>query len=121
MWKLDAYRYALFLLDQMRGDLARLTTRDTEQSRDQLRRAVASIGSNLAEGYSRPTLADRARFYAYALGSVRESVWWYSALRGELGDEITLARFDLLSRLRRLITGLLKSIQSRLPSTNFTP
>jgi len=40
--------------------------------RDQLHRAAASVALNLAEGYGRQTLADQRRFFAMALGSVRE-------------------------------------------------
>ncbi len=38
---------------------------------------VGSIRANIAEGYSRGTGKDRARFYEYALGSARESRDWY--------------------------------------------
>jgi four helix bundle protein len=44
----------------------------TRPLRDQLRRAAAGVALNLAEGYGRPTLADQRRFFAMALGSVRE-------------------------------------------------
>jgi four helix bundle protein len=41
--------------------------------RDQLLRASESIILNLAEGSAKPTAKDRARYYAIALGSFRES------------------------------------------------
>ena len=39
---------------------------------NQLRRAAISITSNLAEGFSRPTYQDKARFYAISQGSLTE-------------------------------------------------
>jgi four helix bundle protein len=41
--------------------------------RDQLNRATLSIVLNLAEGSAKPTIKDRKRFYAIALGSLRET------------------------------------------------
>jgi four helix bundle protein len=113
IWKFDAYTLSLFLLYQMRADLRAIRSRDTVKARDQLRAAVASIGANFAEGYSRPTLADRSRFYSYALGSVREAIWWYSALEDELGDRVVVERVESLSRIRRLLVGILKAVQAR--------
>ena len=40
--------------------------------RDQLLRAALSIVLNLAEGSAKPTPKERRRFYAIALGSLRE-------------------------------------------------
>lgn len=40
--------------------------------RDQVTRAGLSVASNVAEGYERPSGADRARFLHYAMGSCAE-------------------------------------------------
>ncbi|MFH1866832.1 MAG: four helix bundle protein [Patescibacteria group bacterium] len=39
---------------------------------DQMRRATVSIGSNIAEGFSRQSYAEKAQFYAIAQGSLTE-------------------------------------------------
>jgi four helix bundle protein len=41
--------------------------------RDQLLRASSSVVLNIAEGSAKPTPRDQRRFYAIALGSLRES------------------------------------------------
>lgn len=38
----------------------------------QIRRAVVSITSNIAEGFSRNTIKDKVQFYSIALGSLTE-------------------------------------------------
>lgn len=40
---------------------------------NQLRRAVISISSNIAEGFSRKTLKDKVHFYLMSLGSLTEA------------------------------------------------
>lgn len=78
LWKMTVYRVALFLSDLGWRDTVRLM-RDRRMIglSDQLYRALGSVSANLAEGYSRGTGKDRARFYEYALGSARESRDWY--------------------------------------------
>lgn len=70
---------------------------------DQLYRSLGSISANLAEGYSRGTGKDRARFYEYALGSARESRDWYSKGRHILGEVVTEHRLQLLVEIIRLL------------------
>jgi four helix bundle protein len=69
----------------------------------QLFRAVGSIAANMAEGYSRSTGLDRARFLEYALGSVRESLVWYHAAREAVGVAVADDRAARLVELRRLL------------------
>src|SRR5689334_5601699 len=75
LWKLDAYRVALYLIHLARQDCRRgRAARADPWLLSQLVRATGSISANLSEGYSRSTRADRLRFLAYALSSTRESV-----------------------------------------------
>ena len=77
LWKMEAYRLALFAADLGWHDVTRLTgDRRTLDLAGQLYRALGSIEANISEGYSRGSGRDRARFYEYALGSARESRGW---------------------------------------------
>ena len=121
LWKLDTYRLALYLGDLVRGDVRRAKGDEYSGARNQLLACVSSISANIAEGYSRPTPGDRARFYGYALGSTRESITWYASIRDAIGDEIVFARYRHLARIRRLLIAIQKSIHSKLPPGAFTP
>lgn len=89
LWKVEAYRLAVFLVDISWNDVTRLLTdKRTMGLSDQLYRSIGSISANLAEGYSRGTNRDRARFYEYSLGSAREGRDWYYKGRFVLGDVV---------------------------------
>jgi len=108
VWKVEAYRLALFLADLGWHDVTRLSQdRRTLNLSDQLYRSIGSICANLAEGYSRSTGKDRARFYEYALGSARESRDWYYKGRHILGNEITSHRLRLLTQIIRLLLTMI--------------
>lgn len=86
LWKIEAYRLALFLAELVWHDVTKLMQdRRTLGLSDQLYRAVGSISANISEGYSRSGGRDRARFYEYALGSARESRGWFYKGRHVLG------------------------------------
>jgi four helix bundle protein len=111
IWNLLAYRIARCLVDQAQGDSEHLVRHVDPKTVSQLSRAVASIGANIAEGYSRRSAADRSRFYGYALGSAREATVWYRSVASNL-DATTLAlRMAFLAQERRLIMGMVKSVQ----------
>jgi four helix bundle protein len=105
LWSLLAYRLARYALDLTKADLSQ-TRRLGNETRDQLLSSVASIAANLAEGHSRNTSRERARFYNYALGSAREANVWYSSIADALPDGTATARSAVLSRLKKLIYGL---------------
>ena len=76
---------------------------------DQLYRAIGSISANIAEGYSRGSHKDRARFYEYALGSARESRDWYYKGRHILSESVTLHRLNLMTEIIRLLLVMVPS------------
>ena len=100
VWKLEAYRLALFAGDLAWPDVTKLMTdKRTISTADQLHRASGAISSDIAEGYSRRSGKDQARFYEYALGSVRESRDWYYKGRHVLGEQVAEHRMELLTRI----------------------
>ena len=113
LWQVAAYRLALFLADLGWRDASKLVQdRRTIGLSDQLYRAVGSISANVAEGYSRGTGKDRARFYEYALGSARESRDWYFKGRYILGESVTQHRLQLLTEVIRLLLTMVPQQRS---------
>lgn len=108
LWKMEVYRLALFLSDLSWTDATRLVQdRRTMALSDQLYRSVGSVGANIAEGYSRGSGKDRARFYEYALGSARESRDWYYKGRYVLGEHVARHRIHLLTQITRLLLTMI--------------
>ena len=119
LWKLDVYRAALYFQHAARGDCKRLrAAHHDEDTLRQLSQAAGSIGANLSEGYSRSTGADRLRFLTYALGSARECVPWYQAVRDAVPDDVIDERLRLVARIRSLLLGMIRSIRRTRPSKN---
>jgi four helix bundle protein len=109
LWRLEAYRLALFLSDLAWEDATKLLRdRRTRETADQLHRATAKISAHVAEGYSRDTGKERAHFYGYALGSTRESRDWYYKSRHVLGGAVTAHRLALTTSLIRLILAAIR-------------
>ena len=104
LWKVKVYRLALFVANLGWYDITKLAQdRRTVSLSDQLYRALGSISANIAEGYSRSSNKDRARFYEYALGSARESRDWYYKGRHILSKSVTSHRLNLMTEIMRLL------------------
>lgn len=81
----------------------------------QLRRAVVSITSNIAEGFSRSTAKDKAHFYSIALGSLTE-VQNQLLISRDLGYITKDVYQDILVKIIemiRMINGLIRSATER--------
>ena len=108
LWKMRVYRLALFAADIAWQDVTQLAQdMRTIALSDQLFRSIGSMSANIAEGYSRGSGKDRARFYEYSLGSARESRDWYYKSRHILGEAVTEHRLDLCSQIIRLLLTML--------------
>jgi four helix bundle protein len=104
LWKMEAYRLALFLAELGWHDATKLMRdRRTLGLSDQLYRALGSIAANISEGYSRNSGRDRARFYEYSLGSARESRGWFYKGRHVLGAAVVEHRLHLVTQIIRLL------------------
>ena len=104
LWRVEAYRLALFLSEICWHDVSKLIKdHRTRSLADQLYRAVSPVSANIAEGYSKSTGRDRARFYGYALGSARESRDWYYKSHHILKDEVVQHRIKLTTQIIRLL------------------
>ena len=122
LWKMAAYRLALFLGDVGWHDVTKLSQdRRTIGLSNQLYEALGSISANLAEGYSRGSGKDRARFYEYALGSARESRDWYFKSRHVLGEAVIQHRLQLLAEILRLLLTMVPQQRGRSLHEENTP
>ena len=108
LWKMTVYRRALYAADLGWDDVTRLS-RDsrTRAVADQLNRALGGISATIAEGYSRGSGRDRARFYEYALGSARETRDWYYKARHVLGEGVATQRMQLHTEIIRLLLTII--------------
>ena len=80
----------------------------------QLRRAAASIPSNVAEGCGRGTDADFARFVQIALGSSSELEYWLLLSRDlELLDPRAHQAIDMkVTEVKRMLASVLQKLRA---------
>jgi four helix bundle protein len=103
LWRMEVYRLSLFAEDLAWPDTSKLVhDKRTISLSDQLLRSVGSVGANIAEGYSRQSGKDRARYYEYALGSAHEARNWYWPARHILTEGVAVHRIRLLTHIVRL-------------------
>jgi hypothetical protein len=89
LWRMEVFRLALFAGDLAWHDVSRLARdKRTLGLADQLYRPAGSVAANIAEGYSRRSGKDQARFYEYSLGSAREARVWYYQGRHVLSEVV---------------------------------
>lgn len=104
LWKMEAYRLALFAAEIGWHDATELMKdKRTVGMADQLYRSLGSISANLAEGYSHHTGRARAQYYQYALGSARESRDWYYKAHHVLKDEVSTHRIAFITQIIKLL------------------
>lgn len=80
---------------------------------NQMRRAAVSVGSNIAEGFSRNTAKDKSQFYSVARGSATELESQLLLARdiGYLNVDAFNILQERLNKVGRLTTGLIQYLQ----------
>ena len=115
--KLDAYVYAKELVKQVYALIKKFPKEEQYALCDQLRRAVISITSNIAEGSGRTTPKDQAHFYTMAFGSLME-VLAQLDIACEL-EYLTKTEFDqielLINKEAKILSGLVSKRNSLNP------
>jgi four helix bundle protein len=116
--KLDVWQKAIDSADHIYKETRGFPVQERFGLTNQLRRAAVSISSNLAEGSSRSSKNDFARFAEIAAGSVLEVVSQAFIARHQclLGENQFRKIYADAEKLSRMLSGLRKSLLSTLNS-----
>ena len=110
--KLDVWRKAIDFADLVYSSTRSFPAEERFGLTNQMRRAAVSISSNIAEGCSRTSKTDFARFLEIATGSVFEVVSEaFVGRRQKFLDEKTFhPMYEAAQEQSRMLTGLRKSL-----------
>jgi four helix bundle protein len=113
--KLDVWQKAIDFADLVYKDTRMFPDNERFGLTNQMRRAAVSISSNIAEGTSRMSQADFARFIEIATGSVFEVVSqaFIGRRQGFLNEESFRALYSAAEEVGRMLSGLRKSLASK--------
>lgn len=112
--KLDAWHEAVGFADLVYKVSAQFPTEERFGLTNQMRRAAVSVSSNLAEGCSRSSKADYARFVGLATGSLFETLSQATIGRnqGFLDQTQYQQLYAAAEKQCRMLSGLRKSLES---------
>ena len=112
--KLDVWQKAIGFADLVYNHTRHFPADERFGLTNQMRRAAVSISSNIAEGTSRLSQADFARFIEIAMGSVFEVVSQAFVGRRQdfLNQESFRALYTAAEEIGRMLSGLRKSLAS---------
>ena len=116
--KLEVWQKAIDFADLIYNETRAFPGEERFGLTNQLRRAAVSISSNIAEGSSRSSKNDFARFAEIAAGSVFESVSQAFVARRQtfLNEQQFREIYTSAEELSRMLSGLRKSLLSTLNS-----
>ena len=105
---LDVYKEAKNLVKMVYGLIEKFPKVETYALCDQLRRAVISVPSNIAEGSGRTSSKDQAHFFEMAFGSLME-VSCQMDIACDLGyiEQLELTQVEeLIRKIAAMLSGL---------------
>jgi four helix bundle protein len=110
--KLDVWQKAIDFADLVYKHTRDFPADERFALTNQMRRAAVSISSNIAEGTSRMSQTDFARFIEIATGSVFEVVSqsFIGRRQGFLNKENFRAMYGAADEIGRMLSGLRKSL-----------
>ena len=116
--KLDVWQKAIDFADLIYSENRAFPPDERFGLTNQLRRAAVSISSNIAEGSSRSSKSDFARFVEIATGSVFEVVSqaFIAQRQSFLSEDQFREIYTDAEELSRMLSGLRKSLLSTLTS-----
>jgi four helix bundle protein len=116
--KLDVWQKAIDFASPVYNETRAFPAEERFGLTNQLRRAAVSISSNIAEGSSRSSKSDFARFLEIAAGSVFEVVSqaFIAQRQGFWSDVHFRQIYSDAEELSRMLSGLRKSLLSTLNS-----
>ena len=117
--KLIVYQQALLLVKNVYALINKFPANERNALSDQLRRAVISIPSNIAEGMGRNSIKERIHFLEIAKGSLSETMCQLEIahLLAYISDEELNNSENNLINISRLLAGLKKSLEEKKQST----
>jgi four helix bundle protein len=112
--KLDVWQKAIDFADLVYNHTRNFPADERFGLTNQMRRGAVSISSNIAEGTSRLSQTDFARFLEIATGSVFEVVSqsFIGRRQGFLNEENFHALYSAADEIGRMLSGLRKSLIS---------
>jgi four helix bundle protein len=110
--RLDVWQKAIGFADLVYNHTRHFPPEERFGLRNQMRRAAVSISSNIAEGTSRMSQTDFARFIEIATGSVFEVVSqsFIGRRQGFLTEEAFATLYSAADEIGRILSGLRKSL-----------
>jgi four helix bundle protein len=110
--RLEAWHRAVDFADVVYAFTREFTREEMFGLAMQMRRAAVSVSSNLAEGSSRSSRADFARFTEIAAGSLFEVISQCAIARrqGILSESNYLRTYQAAERLGKMLSGLRSSL-----------
>lgn len=115
--QLRSWQYARKLAVYIYKQTEKFPTGEKFGLSSQIQRSTVSVAANIAEGFSRSGSKEKANFYSMALGSLTESLS-HAYIANDLGfipDEELKSIEEKVTDLHKMINGLIKSVQRRIP------
>lgn len=115
---LAAYQRSMNLVEKVYGLLKKFPKEEQYALCDQLRRAVVSVPSNIAEGLSRLSPKEEVRFIEISYGSLMEIYCQLNIAKriGYISDEELKVMVADIENIAKPLSGLRNSLNSKVES-----